>query len=473
MLKFKLLMFLAIVFAYPMSLSANELSTIDVEVQEMQELQEVEDIEEISEVLEIASNLAVILTEILNTYRGEVTLTELYQSAIIGMTERLDEFSRFFSEEEFMVFSGNTSGYTVAYGFIIAQDSERNVVVYSVFENSVAESIGIRNDDIIESINDTEVKGLALDVVLEIINSNPNPDLHINIARGGEVETFVLSKGAITHRTVSVTHFNDIFYSAEEDSNDHIRHVSISRMGHETPIELKKYIEIMQSEGVESIVLDLRGNLGGHLETAIEMSNMLIPESTIMYIVDSSGSKYEIYTDLGNMPFENIIVIVDRNTASSAEIIAAALQDSGSTVVGETTYGKGLVQTALEIPGGGVLTLTTHESFRGNGNPINNIGITPDIYITSPDFLMRVGLDYAAIFKHAMEILDFFGYEVGDITNQQDKLNLQALQNFQLNHDLEVTHIIDIETTSALNEMLFILHLETDYALETAYKLLI
>lgn len=450
---------LTALFMYTTNVSAGELIT--------RQEQNERDIANISE------NLTIILTEILNTYKGTVTANQLYEAAVIGITNILDQFSRFLSEEEFMIFSGNTGGGAVTYGLIIATDADGYVVVYSVFEDSIAERAGILKDDIIKSINNIAVQGLDLDVILEIVNLNSDVYLNLEIIRNDEVQKFSLQKGTITYTTVTVTHFNDIFYHTLDHDNDHIRHISISRMGQDTPIEFKKYVEVMQSEGVRDIILDLRGNLGGHLYTAIEISNMLIPEGNIMFIVDNDNNIYEVYTNSGNRPFEQIIVIVDANTASSAEIIAAALQDSGAIVVGSTTYGKGLIQTAIEISDGGVLVLTTHESLRGNGKPIHNIGIVPDIYITIPNPLMRIGFAPSEIFANAMRILEFIGYEIGDINDQNNYTNLQAIQDFQANNNIEISYSIDSNTISALNESLFTVHLEMDRALEMAYSLLI
>ena len=453
------LIFLVMLFVYPVSVSAGELIT----VREQNE----------KDALNISESLTIVLSEILNTYRGNVTVDELYRAAMTGIADILDQFSRFFSEEEFLVFSGHTSGYTVVYGFIISEDMDGNVVVYSVFENSVAESAGILENDIIESMNNVSVKGLDLDVVLELANSNTNDYLKISIIRGDEIKPFLLERGSIAHRTVSVTHFNDIFYYSKYDDNDHIRHVSISRIGQDTSIEFKNYIEIMKNAGVEKIILDLRGNLGGNLYTAIEISKMLIPESTIMFIVDNDDNKHEVYTNLGNRPFEEIVVLVDNNTASSAEIIVAALQDSGSTIVGSTTHGKGVIQTALELPAGGILMLTTHESLRSNGDPIDNVGIIPDIYITFPNFLMRSGVSDTDIFINAMEILELIGYEVGYVGDKYDYTNLQAIHDFQVNNGIEVSYVIDMSTISALNESLFTVYFEMDRVLEIAYGLII
>lgn len=419
-----------------------------------------------------AANLSIIMGEILNTYLGNITIDDLYEAALIGITEVLDDFSRFYSEKDFLAYSENTNGNIVTYGFMVAKDIEDNIIVYSVFDGSKAKEVGILENDIIKNINGVPVEGLSLDDILEIVRLNTSENLNIDILRNEEILKFTLQEEIIVYNTVSIMHFDDIFNHTFNDDNDHIRYIKISTMGQDTAEEFKNHIELMQNEGVEKIVLDLRGNLGGYLDAAIEISNILLPEGTIMFIADNDNSKSEVVVNDEKKPFKEIIVLVDNNTASSAEVIVAALQDTGSIVIGNTTYGKGTIQTALELPSGGVLMLTTHESLRRTGEPLNNVGVVPDIFINIPDLLLQSDLDRQETFTGAMEILKFLGYEVGDINNERDTKNIEAIRKFQFDNDLEVNSTIDTQTIIELNKHLFIIIFDTDIALEMAYDII-
>jgi carboxyl-terminal processing protease len=138
----------------------------------------------------------------------------------------------------------------------------------------------------------------------------------------------------------------------------------------------------MRREGVTGLILDLRGNTGGYLDVTLEICRMLVPRGIILQTVGAAGRTRTFSSHLNAPPFGTMVVLTDRYTASAAEVIASALQDSGAAiVVGERTYGKGVIQSFFVNPSGGALRLTTEEYFTRNGNAINNVGITPDVEV--------------------------------------------------------------------------------------------
>lgn len=417
------------------------------------------------------ANLTIIINEILNLYKGDVTIYELYEAAIIGMTNILDSFSNFISKENFLIFTEDTNGNIITYGFMVEQ-SEGNILVYHVFEGSNAESLGMVKGDIVKSINNKDVKGLSLDEILNIVTLNPSDYLQVDIIRDDKILRFTLKEEVLLHSTVTVKNIEDIIPNTSKNNNHNIRYVQISTIGEDTAKELENHIKNMKNEGVEKIILDLRGNFGGYLEVAVDILDLLLDEGTIMFIVDNDNNKEEIIATNSNYTFNEIIVLVDANTASSAEIIAATLQDTGSTVVGSTTYGKGLIQTALELPSGDFLMLTTHESLRITGQPLNDIGVKPDIYIKLPDFIIQTGASDIEVFAKAMDILEFIGYEVEDKTNPSNERNITAIKEFQAKHGINTTGFLDEKTIDLINETLFIIHFENDIVLNKAYNIL-
>lgn len=178
---------------------------------------------------------------------------------------------------------------------------------------------------------------------------------------------------------------------------ENFRHIKIDLIGLSTGEEIREALAVMADEDVTGIILDLRNNAGGFLDVTMDIAGQLVPGGVVFRTVSKTGRRVTHSSFLQEVPFENIVVLVNGRTASAAEVIAAALQDSGAAVViGEHTYGKGTVQSIYKIRTGGALKLTTEEFFRRNGDTINVYGVTPCIIVenecTNLDYVLLRGV---------------------------------------------------------------------------------
>ena len=148
--------------------------------------------------------------------------------------------------------------------------------------------------------------------------------------------------------------------------------------------DFKAAVDYLKRLGVTKLVLDLRDNPGGLLYEAVDVCAAVVPKGLITRTIDKNGKKTEYFSSLEESPFQKITALVNKNSASAAELIASALQDAGAIAVGETTYGKGVVQELFIFPAGDGMTITTMEYFRRNGEKINGIGVAPDIECEQP-----------------------------------------------------------------------------------------
>ena len=230
----------------------------------------------------------------------------------------------------------------------------------------------------------------------------------------------------------------------------------------------------MREQGVTQIILDLRSNPGGHVDQALEISEKIVPEGRIISTFDRRIGSTEYLSTLRTPPFERVFILTDQHTASAAEIIASALQDSGiGTVIGRHTYGKGLIQGTFELTFslGGAVTMTVQEYFRRNGMRIDEIGITPNIQVEFvreiPEIAFRLH-DTSPEIPNIRNALTLLGYEAGNSGNLFDMVMQGGLLQFQKDQQIWQTGMLDLVTIHALNRAVAEFYTNNDVVLDRA-----
>jgi carboxyl-terminal processing protease len=331
--------------------------------------------------------LSEIISIITNEYAGgEVSEEDLLKAALRGMSMILDPYSDYMDEETYARFTGGLSGRLTGIGVVVRQNSDTGRhVIKRVIPSTPAQEAGLKRGDVIMAVNGSSTENLSLDQVIAII-LEAESEIILEALRGGETITFTMTKREIPSISVFVETLDEILGEAGM-GYDSIRYIAVTSISVNTAAVLKAAMEDLKREGVTGIILDLRGNTGGYLDVAIEICNFIVPRGPICHIVDARGNRETISSRLVHPPYGQMVVLVDRYTASGAELIAAALQDAESAIiVGELTFGKGVIQGLYTLSGiGGALRLTTEEYLRRNGEKINEVGITPD-YIIEMDF---------------------------------------------------------------------------------------
>jgi carboxyl-terminal processing protease len=315
---------------------------------------------------------------------GEVSQKALLEAAIRGMTDILDPYSSYLEENELANFTSGLTGRINGLGVQLKRsvnDEQPEIEIMRVLPDTPAREAGLRKGDIIVAVNEESIKNLSLDEVNDRIEESED-EINLNIRRGGDMLAFELTKREIPSFSVYTETLEEILGVA---GYENIRYIAVTSISSNTALALKHTIDDLQKERIKKIIIDLRGNMGGYLDVAVDICNMLVPAGPVCYIVDANGNRTVVNSPLRKAPFDQIVVLVDRYTASGAELIAAALQDSGAAeIVGEETFGKGVIQSLFNLPTGGGLKLTTEEYLRPNGEKINEIGVVPD-YITNSD----------------------------------------------------------------------------------------
>ena len=316
-------------------------------------------------------------------YLGDVDEEKLKEGAIKGYIEGLgDKYSEYISKEDMEDYMADTTGNFVGIGIYMVQDTKSNkIMVLSPIKGGPAEKAGIQPGDYIISVDDVDYAGDQMSVAANKIKGEAGTTVKIKILRDSETKEYELKREKITVNPVE---------GKVLDNN--IGYLEFSSFDDGTAEEFKNKYEELQKQGITSLIIDLRNNGGGIVKEALEIADYILnKDDVILYEVDKNDK--ETVEKSTNDPIINmpIVVLINGNTASSSEILAGALKDHGkATIIGEKTYGKGVIQQLLTLPDGSGLKITSEEYLTPNKTKINGIGIEPDEQISLPDTVKNV-----------------------------------------------------------------------------------
>jgi carboxyl-terminal processing protease len=315
-----------------------------------------------------------------DNYYRPVGSTELTNASLQGMIRELrrrhkDRFSDYFSEEALAHFNEAIAGRFSGVGLTVSEVAQ-GLRVDKVFADSPAEGAGIKAGEVIVSVNGDSIAGESSVVSTEKIKGPEGTEVTIGVKSGksGGVRRLTLTRAQIALPVVT--------HKVEEVGGRKLGYVRLISFSEGVHALLRKAVEAVQEEGAEGIVLDLRGNGGGLLEEAVLTASVFLPKDEVVVTTDSRTQGHSVYKTVGDdLPKLPLVVLIDRNTASAAEILTAALaDDAGATVVGTRSYGKGVFQQEIGLSNGGALKLTIGEYFTPDGvNLAQSHGIHPDV----------------------------------------------------------------------------------------------
>jgi carboxyl-terminal processing protease len=323
--------------------------------------------------------------QIQRNYVEKVEDKVLLRGAIDGMLNRLDPYSAYFDENEFTQFEKQTEGQFEGVGIEVGPSPVGGLMVVSPIEGSPAFYAGLRTGDRILEIDGHKTENLLLSDGVRLIVGSPGTSVTLTMFRPSSGETFTktVTRSVITVRTVrgwARTENWDWDYLIDPERR--IAYVRISSFEGRTAAQLDTALKELLSHGdLRGLIIDVRDNPGGLLEVVVEIANRFIGKGMIVYTRDRQGVEKPYLAARDRMlPYFPIVVLVNHGSASASEILSGALRDhKRATVVGEQTFGKGSVQTLVELEGhAGALKLTTAYYYLPNGERIHGRGITPD-----------------------------------------------------------------------------------------------
>ena len=332
---------------------------------------------------EIADSLEQYRKIIDKYYLGDIDEEKLKEGAIKGYVAGLgDEYTEYIPKEDMEDYMADITGDFVGVGIYMVQDTKANrIMVLSPIKGGPAEKAGIQPGDYITAVDGAQYSGDQMTEASNKIKGEEGTTVKLEVLRDGETLNFELTRENIKVNPVE-----------GEVLENNIGYIEFSSFDDGTADEFKAKFEELQSQGITSLIIDLRNNGGGIVDEALEIANYILDkDSVILYEVDKNNNEeIEKTTDdpIINMP---IVILTNENTASSSEILAGALKDHGkATIVGTKTFGKGVIQQLLTLPDGSGLKITSEKYLTPNRTEINKVGIEPDEEVELPDTVTNV-----------------------------------------------------------------------------------
>lgn len=311
-------------------------------------------------------------------YLGEVDQQKQTDYMYLGLVAGLeDRYSTYYTKEQYEELQKTQEGVYTGIGITIIQNSEDGkIYVESCVEESPAAQAGIQAGDCIEAVNGTKTEGMTTSQVVDLIGAGSGGTVTLTVTRDGEEERDIqIEEGTVEMRSVD-----------SRMLENHVGYIQITEFTGVTSEQFAAAFQELDSQGMEKLVIDLRDNPGGLVNAVCDTLRQILPEGLIVYTEDKNGNRKEEICD-GDTPIQiPLAVLVNEGSASASEIFAGAVKDYGiGTLVGTTTFGKGIVQDMFQLSDGSVLKLTVSHYYTPNGNNINGTGITPDVQAEQPE----------------------------------------------------------------------------------------
>ena len=306
-----------------------------------------------------------------DSYYEEVDVEDLREGLFRGLYDNLDVYSQYYSAEEYEQLYENTlSGTYCGIGAGLQQDAKTmRVTITRVYDGSPALEAGLQEGDVVSMVDEYDASSMELSDLVSHIKGEEGTSVHLVIYRAGEKLEFDIERRNMALPVVSSEMF--------EGNTGYIAIEEFTESGVD---QFRSALTELNNQGMESLIVDLRDNPGGVLSSVCDMLDMILPEGMVVYTEDRDGNRKEYYSSDDESMDIPLVVLVNENSASASEIFAGAIQDrDAGTILGTTTYGKGVVQSIRGLEDGSAFKLTTHRYFTPGGTCIQDIGITPDV----------------------------------------------------------------------------------------------
>ena len=405
-----------------------------------------------------------------------VTNEQLIQGALKGMAEAVgDPYTTYLVNDETAQLDETVNGSFGGIGAELKSDQSR-VVISTTMEGSPSQQVGLQADDVITKVDGEDMTGKTISEVVKKVRGEVGTEVVLTIERAGTSLEVKLTRASIAINTVK----------AELDKEDAtIGHIRITSFAKNTAQELEKAVKDLTEKGAKSFVFDVRYNPGGLLDQAYKVANMFLKDGEpIVQVEDRLGDKkiFKASSDIGTFKItQPYVLLVNEGSASASEILAAALKEgAGAQIVGTKTYGKGTVQSVIDIADNSELKYTNAKWLTPKGNWIHKEGVTPTKEVNLPDYAFlkiidaRETLKVGTVSQNVLSvetILKGLGYSV-TADGYFDEATQNAVRDYQQKEGLTVNGEVNEETAQKLMNSVRILIQENDTQYQAAKELL-
>jgi len=346
------------------------------------------------------SEIEKVYNTLVNEYYGEVSGKNLKEAAIDGMMKLLgDQYSAYLDEETTEDFNEKLNGTFVGIGAEVTNTTDGFPIVVTVYENTPADKAGLKSGDIFKKLNEEDVSTMHVnDLVAKIKGSTKTVKLTMEREKEEFETTLVTGK-------VDIPSVTSLIFEKETKK---IGYISLSIFALNTDEQFKTELEKMNKENIKDIIIDVRDNSGGHLETVVNIASLFLNKNQPICQIQTKEETTKIYSSQDNDTKYNIVVLANQNSASASELLAAALNEQyNAKIVGTKTYGKGTVQKTLTLNDGSMIKYTAETWLTSKGNTIDQVGISPTIEeLLSEDYYKNPTSETDNQLQKAIEILN-------------------------------------------------------------------
>jgi carboxyl-terminal processing protease len=306
---------------------------------------------------------------ITSEYYEEVDEDDMKDAILHSMFESLDQYSDYYNQEEYEDLTTSKDDFCGIGVYMQQRSYDLRCQILKVYDNSPASKAGLQEKDIILKVDDTDISKLQLDEISDMVRGTKGTDVTLEILRGDNTYTYTITRDEVKS-----------IQTGSKVLSDKTGYIQILSFDGSVDTDFSADLEKMRDAGVENIIIDLRDNGGGYVDKLMNILNQIVPNNLVTYTLNKDGDRYEYHTenDLKDLEF-NYVILTNENTASCSEIMTGMMKCYGyATIIGTKTYGKGVVQTLVEI-NGEAYKLTTDTYYLPDDSCINEQGITPDI----------------------------------------------------------------------------------------------
>ncbi|MBP3451890.1 MAG: S41 family peptidase, partial [Agathobacter sp.] len=307
-------------------------------------------------------------------YYGDFEKEDIYNSIYSGVMESLDDpYSVYYTPEEYKDMQVSTSGTYYGIGAGVSQDlTTMEVTITKVYRGTPSEEAGLKNGDQVLSVEGIEATSVEVSELVQHIRGEEGTMVHMVIYRPSTGETLEFD---VERRHVELPSIEG------EMLEDGIGYIQITEFQEKTDEQFADMVKQLQTKGAKGLIIDVRANPGGLLSTVVNLLDQILPKGLLVYVEDKYGNRDEYTSDAACLDLP-IVVLTDEHSASASEIFAGAMKDYDyATLVGKTTYGKGIVQNVIPLSDGDALKITIAKYFTPKGNDIHKIGVAPDVEV--------------------------------------------------------------------------------------------
>ena len=312
---------------------------------------------------------------IIDNYYGELDKDKLVDSAISGMLESIDDpYTTYIDSSDSNSFNTTLEGSFQGIGVEIINDSDGNIVVYRVLDDSPASRAGILDNDIMKSINGQSLEGVSTSDFVSMVRNSEDSSFDIVVLRDNQEVSLKVNRELVTLKSVE----SEII----KKNGKNVGYIYMSVFANNSYSQFKAELESLEKDGIDGLIIDVRSNTGGHLTAAENIISLFLDSSHVIYQTEDKNGVVKAYSHGSVTRDYPIVVLTNEASASASEILAAALSEEyGAKLVGKNTYGKGTVQELKTLPDGEQYKFTTKKWLTPNGTWINGTGLSVDVEV--------------------------------------------------------------------------------------------